>query len=58
MSSDDLKKVAAIGSPEEVAAFIGRLSDAGATAIAVNLLSSDHRTQLDMISEYLLPLVA
>jgi len=58
VSSDDLKKVAAIGSPEEVADFIGRLSDAGATAIAVNLLSSDHRTQLDMISEYLLPLVA
>jgi alkanesulfonate monooxygenase SsuD/methylene tetrahydromethanopterin reductase-like flavin-dependent oxidoreductase (luciferase family) len=57
VSSDDLRKVAAIGSPEQVADFIGRLRDAGATTIAIELLSSNRVQQVHAISELLLPLL-
>lgn len=57
VSPDDLRKVAAIGSPEEVADFIGQLRDAGATTIAIELLSSNRTQQVHDISEHLLPLL-
>lgn len=58
VSADDLRRVGAIGSPVQAAEFIGRLADAGATAIAVNPLSDDPHAQLELISEHLLPLLA
>jgi alkanesulfonate monooxygenase SsuD/methylene tetrahydromethanopterin reductase-like flavin-dependent oxidoreductase (luciferase family) len=57
VSADDLRRVAGIGSPEQVADFIGQLSDAGATAIAVELLSANRAQQIENISEHLLPLL-
>lgn len=58
VSADDLRRVGAIGGPAEAAEFIARLGEAGATAIAVNLLSDDPHAQLEAISEHLLPLLA
>jgi alkanesulfonate monooxygenase SsuD/methylene tetrahydromethanopterin reductase-like flavin-dependent oxidoreductase (luciferase family) len=57
VSSDELRRVAAIGSPEQVADFIGQLRDAGATSIAIELLSSNRVQQVETISEHLLPLL-
>lgn len=57
VSPDDLLAVAAIGSPEQAADFVGKLRDAGATAVAFDLLSSNPREQLEKISEHLLPLL-
>jgi alkanesulfonate monooxygenase SsuD/methylene tetrahydromethanopterin reductase-like flavin-dependent oxidoreductase (luciferase family) len=57
VSPDDLRRVAAIGSPEQVADFIGQLVDAGATTIAIELLSADRVHQVEAISEHLLPLL-
>jgi alkanesulfonate monooxygenase SsuD/methylene tetrahydromethanopterin reductase-like flavin-dependent oxidoreductase (luciferase family) len=58
VSPDDLRRVAAIGSPEQVADFIGQLVNAGATAVAIELLSADRVRQVETISESLLPLLA
>ena len=58
VSEDQLRQVAAIGSPEQTADFIGRLVEAGATAVAMELLSQNPLAQLEIISEYLLPLLA
>jgi alkanesulfonate monooxygenase SsuD/methylene tetrahydromethanopterin reductase-like flavin-dependent oxidoreductase (luciferase family) len=58
VSADDLRQVAAIGSPEQVADFIGQLSDAGATAIAIELLSVNRAQQVEVISERLLSLIS
>jgi alkanesulfonate monooxygenase SsuD/methylene tetrahydromethanopterin reductase-like flavin-dependent oxidoreductase (luciferase family) len=58
VSPDQLHEVAAIGSPEQGADFIGRLVEAGATAVAVELLSQRPQEQLDLITEFLLPLLA
>jgi alkanesulfonate monooxygenase SsuD/methylene tetrahydromethanopterin reductase-like flavin-dependent oxidoreductase (luciferase family) len=57
VSADDLRKVAAIGSPEQVADFVGQLRIAGATTIAIELLSSNRTEQVHDISELLLPLL-
>jgi alkanesulfonate monooxygenase SsuD/methylene tetrahydromethanopterin reductase-like flavin-dependent oxidoreductase (luciferase family) len=57
VSPDDLLAVAAIGSPEQAADFVGELTDAGATVVAIDLLSSNPRDQLEKISEHLLPLL-
>jgi alkanesulfonate monooxygenase SsuD/methylene tetrahydromethanopterin reductase-like flavin-dependent oxidoreductase (luciferase family) len=57
VSSNDLRKVAAIGGPEQVADFIGQLRDAGATTIAMELLSSNRLQQVNDITELLLPLL-
>jgi len=57
VSPDTLVEVAAIGGPEQVADFIGRLSEAGATSIAIELLSANQRQQFELISEHLLPLL-
>jgi alkanesulfonate monooxygenase SsuD/methylene tetrahydromethanopterin reductase-like flavin-dependent oxidoreductase (luciferase family) len=57
VSPDDLLAIAAIGSPEQAADFVGQLLDAGATAVAFDLLSSNPREQLEKISEHLLPLL-
>jgi alkanesulfonate monooxygenase SsuD/methylene tetrahydromethanopterin reductase-like flavin-dependent oxidoreductase (luciferase family) len=58
VSSDDLRQVAAIGSPEQVADFIGQLVNAGATTVAIELLSANRAQQVETISEHLLPLLA
>jgi len=58
VSADQLLQVAAIGSPEQGADFIGRLVEAGATAFAIELLSQDPQAQLEIITEHLLPLLA
>jgi alkanesulfonate monooxygenase SsuD/methylene tetrahydromethanopterin reductase-like flavin-dependent oxidoreductase (luciferase family) len=58
VSTDDLRQVAAIGSPEQVADFIGQLVDAGATTVAIELLSANRVQQVETISEHLLPLLA
>jgi alkanesulfonate monooxygenase SsuD/methylene tetrahydromethanopterin reductase-like flavin-dependent oxidoreductase (luciferase family) len=55
---DDLRKVAAIGTPTQVVEFIAQLVDAGATTIAVELLASDRSRQLEVITEELMPLLA
>jgi alkanesulfonate monooxygenase SsuD/methylene tetrahydromethanopterin reductase-like flavin-dependent oxidoreductase (luciferase family) len=57
VSPDDLREVAAIGGPEQVADFIGRLREAGATTIAIELLSSDRLQQVHNITELVLPLI-
>ncbi len=58
VSAEQLAQVAAIGSPEQGAEFIGQLVEAGATAIAIELLSQNPQAQLEIITEYLLPLLA
>jgi alkanesulfonate monooxygenase SsuD/methylene tetrahydromethanopterin reductase-like flavin-dependent oxidoreductase (luciferase family) len=58
VSPEVLQEVAAIGSPEQVVDFIGQLLEAGATTIAVELLSENHTAQFDLISEHVLPLLA
>jgi alkanesulfonate monooxygenase SsuD/methylene tetrahydromethanopterin reductase-like flavin-dependent oxidoreductase (luciferase family) len=57
VSPNDLLAVAAIGSPERAADFVGQLKDAGATSVAFELLSSNQGEQLETISEHLLPLL-
>ncbi|MGD0055654.1 MAG: LLM class flavin-dependent oxidoreductase [Acidimicrobiales bacterium] len=57
VSPDDLRQVAAIGSPEQVADFVGQLVDAGATTVALELLSADRAGQVETVSEHLLPLL-
>ena len=58
VSAEQLSEVAAIGSPEQGADFIGRLAEAGATAIAVDLLSQNPQAQLEIVGEHLLPLLS
>lgn len=58
LSADQLQRAAAVGSPEQGADFIGRLIEAGATAVAIDLLSKNPQAQLEIISERLLPLLA
>jgi alkanesulfonate monooxygenase SsuD/methylene tetrahydromethanopterin reductase-like flavin-dependent oxidoreductase (luciferase family) len=58
VTPDDLRKVAAIGTSEQVADFIGQLTDAGATTVAMELLSEDRSRQVEVITEELLPLLA
>jgi len=57
VSADDLRHIGAIGTPGQAAEFIAELADAGATHIVFELLSTDPRRQLELISEYLLPLL-
>jgi alkanesulfonate monooxygenase SsuD/methylene tetrahydromethanopterin reductase-like flavin-dependent oxidoreductase (luciferase family) len=57
VTPDDLRKVAAIGSPAQVADFVSQLVDAGATAIAIELLSEDRSRQVEVLTEELLPLL-
>ncbi len=57
ISAQDLQQVGAIGSPARCADFIARLADAGATHVALELLATDPLKQLDLLSEYLLPLL-
>jgi alkanesulfonate monooxygenase SsuD/methylene tetrahydromethanopterin reductase-like flavin-dependent oxidoreductase (luciferase family) len=57
ISADDLRQVGAIGAPGRAAEFVTGLIDAGATHIIFELLSTDPRRQLELISEYLLPLL-
>jgi alkanesulfonate monooxygenase SsuD/methylene tetrahydromethanopterin reductase-like flavin-dependent oxidoreductase (luciferase family) len=57
VSPDDLLAIAAIGSPDQAADFVGELRDAGATAVAFDLLSNNPREQVEKISEHLLPLL-
>jgi alkanesulfonate monooxygenase SsuD/methylene tetrahydromethanopterin reductase-like flavin-dependent oxidoreductase (luciferase family) len=57
VTPNDLLKVAAIGTPAQVADFIGQLVDAGATTIAIELLSNDQSRQVEVITEELLPLL-
>jgi alkanesulfonate monooxygenase SsuD/methylene tetrahydromethanopterin reductase-like flavin-dependent oxidoreductase (luciferase family) len=57
VTPDDLRKVAAIGNPAQVADFISQLVDAGASAVAIELLSSDRGRQVEVITEELLPLL-
>jgi len=57
ISAEDLSEIGAIGTPERAAAFIAGLVDAGATHIALELLSTDPRGQLALITEHLLPLL-
>ncbi len=57
VSPDDLLAIAAIGSPQQAADFVGELRDAGATAVALDLLSSDQRDQMEKVTEHLLPLL-
>jgi alkanesulfonate monooxygenase SsuD/methylene tetrahydromethanopterin reductase-like flavin-dependent oxidoreductase (luciferase family) len=58
VSPEVLQEVAAIGSPEQVVDFIGQLVDAGATSIAVELLSEHPAEQFDLIAQHVLPLLA
>lgn len=57
VSVEDLQRVGAIGSPSRCADFIAELIDAGTTHIALELLATDPHKQLELISEYLLPLL-
>jgi alkanesulfonate monooxygenase SsuD/methylene tetrahydromethanopterin reductase-like flavin-dependent oxidoreductase (luciferase family) len=57
VTPDDLRKVAAIGTPAQVAEFIGQLVDAGATTIAIELLCENRGRQVEVITEELLPLL-
>jgi alkanesulfonate monooxygenase SsuD/methylene tetrahydromethanopterin reductase-like flavin-dependent oxidoreductase (luciferase family) len=57
VSPADLLAIAAIGSPEQAADFVGELIDAGATDVAFELLSGNHYEQVEKISEHLLPLL-
>jgi alkanesulfonate monooxygenase SsuD/methylene tetrahydromethanopterin reductase-like flavin-dependent oxidoreductase (luciferase family) len=55
---EDLQRIAAIGSPEQAADAIGRLAEAGATHIAIEVLSTEPERQVEQLTELLLPLVA
>jgi alkanesulfonate monooxygenase SsuD/methylene tetrahydromethanopterin reductase-like flavin-dependent oxidoreductase (luciferase family) len=54
----DLQSISAIGSPTRSAEFIAELVDAGATSIALDVVSRDRERQLDVLSSNLLPLLA
>lgn len=54
---DDLRAVSAIGTPEQCAAFLARLHDAGATHVLLHPLGGDLRTQVERASAGLLPLL-
>jgi alkanesulfonate monooxygenase SsuD/methylene tetrahydromethanopterin reductase-like flavin-dependent oxidoreductase (luciferase family) len=58
ISVADLQRIGAIGSPARCADFIAQLVAAGTTHIALELLATDPRKQLELLSEYLLPLLA
>jgi alkanesulfonate monooxygenase SsuD/methylene tetrahydromethanopterin reductase-like flavin-dependent oxidoreductase (luciferase family) len=58
VTPDDLRKVAAIGTPTHVVDFIRQLIDAGATTVAIELLSENPNHQVEVITEELLPLLA
>nr|WP_269327590.1 LLM class flavin-dependent oxidoreductase [Kineosporia mesophila] len=55
VSVEDLDGIAAIGSPEQAADLIGRLSEAGATHLAIEPLSTDVPAQVEALTELLLP---
>ena len=55
VSATDLERIGAIGSPEEAADFIGRLVEAGATHLAIDLLSTDPERQVEQLTDLLLP---
>jgi alkanesulfonate monooxygenase SsuD/methylene tetrahydromethanopterin reductase-like flavin-dependent oxidoreductase (luciferase family) len=57
VSVEDLQQVGAIGSPARCADFIAQLISAGTTHIALELLATDPHKQLELMSEYLLPLL-
>jgi alkanesulfonate monooxygenase SsuD/methylene tetrahydromethanopterin reductase-like flavin-dependent oxidoreductase (luciferase family) len=57
ITAQDLRHIGAIGTPQRAAAFVTGLIDAGATHIAFELLSTDPRRQLALITEHLLPLL-
>ncbi|HEY0186827.1 MAG TPA: LLM class flavin-dependent oxidoreductase [Cellulomonas sp.] len=54
---DDLRAVSAIGTPEQCAAFLARLHEAGATEVLLHPLGGDLRTQVERASADLLPLL-
>ena len=57
ITAEDLRHIGAIGTPQQAAAFIVDLIEAGATHIAFELLATDPRRQLALITEHLLPLL-
>lgn len=58
ISADDLGPISAIGTPAQAADFIARLVEAGATHLAIEVLSTRPEEQVHRLTDLLLPRLA